>query len=392
MKVIINGAGIAGTTLACWLGKYGHEVLLVEQASQLRAGGYIINLWGIGYDVVEKMGLLPRLQGLQYYADELRLVDQQGRTCGGYPARVLLRLTHGRLMALARSDIARTIHGQLDGKVEMLFGDSLAAIEDGEKHVTVRFNHASEREVDLVVGADGLHSHVRQLMFGPERSFEFPLGCHVAAFEIEGYRPRDELVSVMYGAPGRYISRFPIRGDKTLFFMVFRDEYLLGGVPSGRVERKSALAEVFADVGWECAQIFSGLKNVDDIYFDSVSQIRMDRWTKGRVALVGDAAACPSLIAGEGAGLAIAEAYVLAGEIHKSGGDHALAFSRYEERMRPFLARKQKSAEKLVPSFVPKSSFGISARNFATRLMRLPVFPELLMGRHLHDDIELPDY
>ncbi len=392
MKIVINGSGIAGTTLAYWLSKYGHDVVLVEQAPSLRAGGYIINLWGIGYDVVEKMGVLPRLQDLQYFADELRLVDAQGRTCGGYPASVLLRLTQGRLMALARSDIARTIHDQLNGKVEMIFGDSLAAIEDGESHVKVCFNHAPGREVDLVIGADGLHSRVRQLAFGPESRFEFPLGCHVAAFEIEGYRPRDELISVMHGAPGRYISRFPTRDDKTVFFMVLRDEYLPGGLPPARSARKAALTKVFADVGWECPGIFAGLERVDDIYFDSVSQIRMDRWTRGRVALVGDAAACPSLISGEGAGLAIAEAYVLAGEIHKSCGDHALAFARYEARMRPFLARKQKSAAKLVPSFVPKSSLGISARNFATRLMRLPVFPELLMGRHLHDDIELPDY
>jgi 2-polyprenyl-6-methoxyphenol hydroxylase-like FAD-dependent oxidoreductase len=319
-------------------------------------------------------------------------VDRHGRECGGYSADVLLRLTHDRLMALARSDIAATIYGLLDGKIETIFGDGIAAIEDDGSRVTLNFDHAPPREVDLVIGADGLHSRVRELMFGPEARFEFPLGCHVAAFEVKDYRPRDEHVAVIYGAPGKYISRFPIRDDKTLFFLVFRDEYLSGGIPANGLGRKSVLTRVFSDSGWECSQILASLDDVDDVYFDSVSQIRMNHWTRGRTALVGDAAACPSLIAGEGAGLAMAEAYVLAGEIHQSHGDHGVAFACYEERMKPFLARKQRLAAKLVSSFVPKTAFGVTARNFATRLMRLPVFPEILMGRYLRDDIELPGY
>ena len=392
MKVAINGAGIAGTTLAFWLNKLGHEVLLVEQAPHLREGGYLINLWGLGYDVAERTGALPRLQELQYKADELRMVDRQGAKCGGYPASVLLRLTHGRLMALARSDVAASIHALLDGKTEQLFADSIVGIDDDGERVALRFGHAPPREVDLVVGADGLHSRVRELVFGAESLFEVPMGCHVAAFEADGYRPRDELASVMHGAPGRYISRFAIRDDKTVFFMVFRDEYFAGELPASGFDRKRVLKEVFADMGWECPNILDALEDVEEVYFDRVSQIRMDRWSKGRAVLVGDAVACPSLISGEGAGLAMAEAYVLAHEIHRSHGEHRLAFAGYEGRMKPFVSRKQKQASKLVSSFVPKTAVGVAARDFATRLMRLPVFSELLMGRYLRDDIKLPDY
>jgi len=392
MRVAINGAGIAGTALAWWLRRYGHEVLLVEQAPALRSGGYLLDLWGIGYDVAEKMGVLPRLQESQYHVEELRIVDRQGRVCGGYPTSVLSRLAKDRLLAIARSDIAAGIHGALDRGVETIFGDSICAIEQDESRVMIGFEHAPTREVDLVVGADGLRSRVRALAFGAESKFDYALGCHVAAFELPGYRPREDSVAMIHGAPGRYISCIPLREDRTLVFAVFRDKCLIGEVPSNASERKAALRAIFADMGWECPRILSAMVEIDEIYFDSVSQIRMERWTHGRVALVGDAAACPSLIAGEGAGLAMAEAYVLAGEIHTSRGNLAAAFSRYEERLKPFLTRKQKAAEKMVGAFVPNSAFGVAARNFATRLMRLPIFPELLMGRYLRDDITLPEY
>lgn len=392
MRVVINGAGIAGAALAYWLDRLGHEVLLVEHAPALRTGGYVLNLWGVGYDAVEKMGLLPRLQELQYRADELRMVDRQGRTSGGYPSRVLLDLTGGRIATLARADIAAAIHGLLDGRVETIFGDSIAAIEDDGTRVRVDFEHASSREADLVIGADGLHSRVRQMAFGPDARFEYRMGCHAAAFEIAGYRPRDDSLYVAHSAPGRYIARFPVREDRMLFFMLFRDGCLAGAVPGSESGRKAALTQVFSDMGWECPAILSSLERADGVYFDSISQIRMETWAKGRVALLGDAAACPSLIAGEGAGFALAEAYVLAGEIHEHPSDLDLALTRYEERIKPFVERRQKSAERLVPSFVPKTARGVRVRDFATVLMRLPVFPRLLMGRHLNDGMELPDY
>ena len=145
----------------------------------------------------------------------------------------------------------------------------------------VSFDHAAAREFDLVIGADGLHSRVRQLVFGPDAGFELSLGYHVAAFEVEGYRPRDELVYLGYGVPGRQISRFSMRDDKTLFLFIFRDEYLPPASPRASRTQGGA-GHVFAGVGWECPQILAAMERAGDIYFDTVSQIRMDRWTKGR--------------------------------------------------------------------------------------------------------------
>ena len=392
MRITINGVRIAGPTLAYWLRESGHEVLLIEEAPQLRSGGYVIDFWGVGYDIAEKMGLLPRIGELGYRVKEVRFVDWHGRKRSGFSVDVFGRMTNGRYTSLRRSDLAATIYRALDGKVETIFGDSIARIEDEDNCVRVSFDHAAPRGVDLVIGADGLHSRVRQLAFGPEAEFEVSLGYHVAAFEVEGYRPRDELVYVSHGVPGKQISRFSMRDDKTLFLFVFRDEYLTTESPSSEQERKSVLANVFADVGWECPRILAAVERVSGVYFDRVSQVRMGRWTKGRTALIGDAAACVSLLAGEGTGLAMAEAYVLAGELRDCGGDHIAAFARYQERMMPFLRRKQESAAKFASSFAPKSNLGISLRNLVTRLLGIPFIADFIIGRDLRDDIELPDY
>jgi 2-polyprenyl-6-methoxyphenol hydroxylase-like FAD-dependent oxidoreductase len=134
------------------------------------------------------------------------------------------------------------------------------------------------------------------------------------------------------------------------------------------------------------------MQQVDDIYFDRVSQIRMDRWTKGRTALVGDAAACVSLMAGEGTGLAMAEAYVLAGELNDSKGDHVTAFARYQERLIPLLKEKQRAAVKFASAFAPRTRLGVAFRNIASRSLQLPVLAEFVVGRELRDDFVLPDY
>ncbi len=386
MKIVINGIGVAGPALGYWLTKAGHEVILVEEAPRLRAGGYIIDFWGIGYDIAEKMGLIGEIRRLGYQVREVRFVGRDGRKRGGFDVTVFGRVTHDRFTSVPRSDVSAAAYRAIEGKVKAVFGDSVAGIDEHDGGVRVTFDHAPSCDADLVIGADGLHSRVRRLAFGPDAEFVTSLGYHVAAFEVEGYRPRDELVYVSHGLPGRQISRFAMRDDKTLFLFVFRDEYMCGGQP------KSILCEAFAGSGWEWPQIERELARTSDLYFDAVSQVRMDRWTRGRTALVGDAAACVSLMAGEGTGLAIAEAYILAGELHACGDDFRAAFARYEQRLMPFLRRKQAAAATFASSFAPKTSFGMAFRDVVTKLMRVPSIAELFIGRELRDDIELPDY
>jgi 2-polyprenyl-6-methoxyphenol hydroxylase-like FAD-dependent oxidoreductase len=204
----------------------------------------------------------------------------------------------------------------------------MSAVDERASGVLVSFEHGAAREFDLVIGADGLHSAVRDLVFGPERQFEKPFGYRVAVFEVEGYRPRDELVFVTYTTPGRQVGRFALRGDRTGFSFLFTSERMAGPEPLNVEERKAVLRQVFGDAGWECPQILQAMDRVRDVYYDRVSQIRMDCWSKGRVMLIGDAAACVSLLAGEGAGLAMTEAYVLAGELNRAGHDYQAAYRR----------------------------------------------------------------
>ena len=392
MRIAINGIGVAGPTLAFWLIKWGHEVLLVEKSPQVRRGGYIIDFWGVGYDIAEKMGLIPRISELGYQVKEVQFLDHRGRKKGGFSVDAISHITRGRFTSLQRSDLSTTIYDAIAGKAETMFGVLISGVENRGDQVRISFDKAKPREVDLLIGADGLHSRVRRLVFGPQEKFEVSLGYYVAAFQIKGYQPRDELAYVSHGAPGRQVSRFSMRDDKTLFLFVFRAEAMTGGPPSDKQEQMLALRNAFADVGWECPQILKLMDNTDNIYFDRVSQIKMEHWTSGRTALIGDAAACVSLLAGEGAGLAMAEAYVLAGELSRAGTDHRTAFMRYEQLLMSFLKRKQKSAAKFASTFAPQTSFGIRFRNLATRLLGIPFLADFMIGRDLRDDIALPHY
>ncbi len=392
MKIIINGAGIAGQTLAYWLLRYGFEPTLVEQAPQLRTGGYVVDFWGTGFDVAEKMGIVPKLMSEGYATEELRLVDSHGKRCGGFSTKMLLEATNGRYVSLPRSNLAAAIHGEIAGEVEIIFADSIAHLAEDETGVRVEFNHAPARTFELAIGADGLHSRVRGLMFGDRNRFEKYLGYQVAAFEVEGYRPRDELVVVTYNCPGKHVTRFALRDDRTMFLLVYCDDQSNPPNLGERRAQKDILHAEFDDAGWECPFIMEAMEACDGIYFDRVSQIHLQRWTEGRLALVGDAAFCPSLLAGEGAGLAMMAAYVLAGELYRASGNHREGFAAYESILSPFIAGKQKSAAGFAKVLAPRTKLGLWLRDQMFKAMAIPFLGERMIVRGFMGKFSLPDY
>ncbi len=295
---------------------------------------------------------------------------------------------------MPRGDLSATIYRTIENRIEVVFDNSISGIEETEGGLHVAFEHGPARDFDIVVGADGLHSRVRQLTFGPETAYEKQLGYRVASFEVEGYRPRDELAYVAHASPGRQLARIALRDDRTLFLFLFRADVTPTPDPGDAGERRALLREVFGDAGWESRQMLAAMDGVDDLYFDRVSQIIMPAWSRGRVILIGDAAAAVSLLAGEGTGLAMTEGYVLAGELDRAKGDYRAAFANHERRLRPFVEGKQKSAVKFASSFLPKTAAGIWLRNQATKVMRAPKIADFVIGKSINvaDDFDLPDY
>jgi 2-polyprenyl-6-methoxyphenol hydroxylase-like FAD-dependent oxidoreductase len=387
MKVLVVGAGIAGPTLAYWLQRTGHEPTLVERAPELRSGGYLVDFWGAGFDVADGMGIVPTVIERGYRLAEIRQVSGDGHTITAFDPELFVSGTDGRYVSIARSELARVIYDSLAGSVETILGDTVHALDDDGKRVRVTFDSGTVRDFDLVVGADGLHSQVRRLVFGEQDRFEKYLGITVAAFEIEGYRPRDELVAVMYTQVGYQVTRLSLRDDVTMFLVTVADDGTVANQDAAG--QKAALRARLAGATWEIPAILERIDDAKTFYCDRVSQIRMPSWTRGRVALVGDASSCVSLLAGQGSALAMVEAYVLAAELARAPS-HVEAFVRYEQRLMPFLRSKQRGAIRLAAAFAPRNSMQLIARNTLLRLFRFPLVAKWAMGNSLRDAIELP--
>ncbi|OBG60012.1 MULTISPECIES: FAD-binding domain [unclassified Mycobacterium] len=392
MRIGIVGAGIAGPTLAYWLARYGHEPTLIEKAPRLRTGGYVVDFWGGGYAVAERMGLTTDLHAEGYQVREVRLVNRNSQRVGGFSTEPFRRNLDGRFTTVPRGDLAAMIYHSIENHAETLFGESVSAVEQHDSGVSVTLEGGGSRHFDLLIGAGGIHSPVRGLVFGPQNRFETDLGYRVAAFEAQGYQPRDELVYLAYTMPGRMVARFSMRDEKTMFLFVFTAEKMSGPDPQGVSEAKATLRRVFGDAGWECPEILLHLDRASEVYFDRTSQIVMDRWSDGRVALIGDAAAAVSLLAGEGTGLAMVQAYTLAGELNRAGDDHQDAFRRYERTLRPIVEARQRSARAFAATFAPKTALGLLTRNQASKLLNIPRLADWVVRSEFRDDIAIPEY
>jgi 2-polyprenyl-6-methoxyphenol hydroxylase-like FAD-dependent oxidoreductase len=369
--VLISGAGIAGPTLAYWLARHGFRPTVVERATALRSSGSPVDVRGPAVDVAEQMGVMPRIRDAATDVTGMRFVNAAGRRVGRVNLRALQQAAGSREVELPRGDLASILSQASRDHAEFLFHDAIVALRQDEHGVSVAFEHAQPRRFDLVIGADGLHSAVRRLAFGPESAFAHHMGLYVATMRLGGL---DGLVEggrevIMYNTPGRAVAIHPSRGDALAFF-AFQSPAAPGFDYRDPAQHKRLLAAAFQGGGWRVPELLKRVQAADDLYFDSVSQVRVRPWWHGRVALLGDAASCVSLF-GDGSSLAMAGAFTLAQELAASPGDHRLAFRRYEASHRTLVDPKQRNIARAASLLIPATRRGILARNLATRLWPL---------------------
>jgi 2-polyprenyl-6-methoxyphenol hydroxylase-like FAD-dependent oxidoreductase len=374
MHALICGAGVAGLALAGPLGRLGWEVTVVERSSALRDGGYMIDFFGPGHDAAEAMGLLPSLRERAYAVSGVSYVDRRGKTVAGLDYRRAARALDGRLLDLMRGDLVQILYEALGDGVQVRFGSSVQSIEETAGGVTVTLSDGGRAGADLLVGADGIHSTTRALAFGPESAFLRHLGLHTAAYTFEHPELHERLAGrfTFTDSAERAVGLYGIRGGRVAAFTVHRTSD--PGLPD---DPRSVVQETYADLGWVVPEVLSLCPPPPALYYDQVAQIEMPSWSSGRVALAGDACQAVSLLAGQGASLAVAGAHVMAEEVSRNDTVDA-ALARYHERMAPVVAAKQAAGRRTADWFLPGSPARLLMRRVALWGMRLPGLDRLL--------------
>ncbi|MFE4861126.1 FAD-dependent monooxygenase [Streptomyces sp. NPDC056670] len=345
MNVLISGASVAGLTLAHWLQRAGFRPTVVERAPGLRRGGQAIDIRGSALGVVERMGLLDKVRAGTTDMRGMSFVDARGEELSRSTEATLTGgLIDNDDVEIMRDDLTTLLFDASRYGTEYLFGDVITSIEQSDDTVEVRFRHERPRGFDLVIGADGLHSHVRRLAFGPESRFLRFLGSYLAIFSVENFLGLDHWQ--MYHTTedalvGVYSARHNTEARAMLLFGSPELDYDHRDVD----RQRTILAERFAGSGWETPRLLDSMWQAPDFYFDSMSQVHLDRWSSGRVGLVGDAGYCASPRSGQGTSIAMVGAYVLAGELAAHRHDHRAGFTQYEHLMRDYVRNNQRLAQ-----------------------------------------------
>jgi 2-polyprenyl-6-methoxyphenol hydroxylase-like FAD-dependent oxidoreductase len=387
-KILVSGASIAGPAVAYWLQRYGFTVTVVEHAQALRGGGYPIDIRGTALDVVERMGVYPRLRAAHVDTRRLTFLDVDGAPIVSLEPQAVVGGAEGRDIEVRRGDLAAALYDATRDDVTYRFGDSIEALDEDADGVEVTFRSGLRRRFDLVIGADGLHSRTRALAFGPEEQFHRYLGYCFAGFTMPNPLGLSH-EGVMWNAPGRAAALYAVGDHPQVHgflnfalpeppFAAFRDP----------AAQRELVAAVFADDGWEVPDMVRAMRTADDLFFDVISQIRMPAWSRGRVALVGDAAYAPSFLTGQGSSLALVGAYMLAGAL-ATARDHGTAFADYERGTRGFVEQNQALVAEGDALLFPTTVEALARRD---ALLRQGSVTPQAAGRPEHSALTLPAF
>ncbi|RMI40393.1 FAD-dependent monooxygenase [Streptomyces triticirhizae] len=386
-EVLISGASIAGPALAFWLTRYGYAVTVVEKAGAPRGGGYPIDVRGTALDVLERMGVLPQLRDAHIDLRRLTFRDGDGTEVASLHPHAVTGGVAGRDLEVRRGDLTDALHTAVRDDVEFLFNDSIDTLDQTVHGVDVTFHGGGSRTFDMVVGADGTHSRTREMLFGPEERFHRYLGYCFAVFTMRNTFGLSH-ETVVWNTPGRAAALYAVgEDDRVHAFLNFaQPEPPMDAFRDPEAQR-DLVARVFADAGWEVPGMLAALRDADDLFFDGVSQIRMPRWSRGRVALVGDAAYAPSFLTGQGTSLALVGAYMLAGCL--ADRDHIAGFAAYERDTREFVRVNQELVGQGGATLFPTTARDLERRDDRLRgLSAIPVPEE----RPAHSALALPTF
>ncbi|KAA2264805.1 FAD-dependent oxidoreductase [Solihabitans fulvus] len=369
-NVLISGAGIAGPALAYWLERRGFTATVVERAAGLREGGSAVDFRGEQMRLLERMEVLADIRAKETAMGAEVVVDENGRELVSLPSSFF-----AGEVEIARGDLTRILYERTKDSAEYVFGDWITSLTETPDGVDVTFAHGEPRRFDLVVGADGLHSAVRRLAFGEEEQFRTDLGFYIAGFSTDNTLGLDHTGRI-YNEPGRGVMVSSSRDHAKADVMFVFEAANLPYARRDAGQQKRIVAEAFAGVGWETPGLVRAMWEAEDMYFDSLSQIHLDRWSTGRVVLLGDAA-WASGPGGSATGLAMLGAYVLASELAAADGDHATAFAAYEAHLRPGAALGQKQAKGAGPFLAPVTEKKIKQRNRVYRMLSTKILAGL---------------
>lgn len=386
-RILISGAGIAGLALAYWLRKHGFDVTVVERASAQRVGGQAVDIRGAARVVLDRMGVLDEVRARHTGTRGIAYLDRSGRvrarldnTMFGDSGGVIAELE------ILRDDLVRILIDAAGPHVEYLYGDTITRLDENADSVTVSFEDGSQREFDVVVGADGVHSNTRRLVFGDRSHFVQDLGYYSAYFTA--YAEQDQNGwEYAYSMPGRRLAMtYPV-GDVGELRAMLSFASVDRGVDRGDTKaQKKLLREVYSDGGWELPTLLEQLHRAEYLYFARVGGVRVSEWSRGRVVLMGDAISGGSL--GMGTSMALVQAYVLAGELARS--DHEIAFAAYRGTLDRYVSLNQKRPLGSNAGFLPRTATGIAARNLLLRsLPHIPGSGRILGGTQSSSALEL---